>query len=105
ARESWAQLLAALAEIVPRADAAAPGCGWFKTRKARGYGKFDNHSHGAPHKSNSKEFWATRAPFQEKYKLKFEGFGDGAPADAAVLRKQTEAHFEMLRHVLRETPG
>ncbi len=103
--ESFAELLEALHAICGAKDPTAPGVVWFKVRKGRGYGKFDNHSHGSPHKSNSKEFWATRAPFQEKYGVRFEGFGDGPPADAATLRKQTQAHFEVLRHVLRETPG
>src|SRR5262245_47515976 len=33
---------------------------WVKTRKGRGYGKYDNKSHGSPHKTNSPEFWAVR---------------------------------------------
>ncbi|HKD99543.1 MAG TPA: transketolase, partial [Planctomycetota bacterium] len=103
--ESFEQILSALHAIVGAEDPATPGMVWVKTRKGRGYGKFDNHSHGSPHKSNSKEFWATRAPFQERYRVKFEGFGEGPPADAAALRKQTEAHFEVLRHVLVSTPG
>jgi transketolase len=103
--DSFPQLFAALEEICGAKDPAAPGVVWFKTRKGRGYGKFDNHSHGAPHKTHSKEFWATRAPFQEKYGVRFEGFGEAAPADAEVLRAQTAAHFETLRGVLTKTPG
>src|SRR5262249_39171958 len=95
--ESFEQLIAALHAIVSVDDADPPGVVWFKTRKGRGYGKYDNHSHGSPHKSNSKEFWATRAPFQEKYGVKFEAFGEAAPADAAALRAQTESHFDLLR--------
>ena len=30
-----------------------PSVAWFKTRKGRGYGKYDNKSHGTPHAMNS----------------------------------------------------
>ena len=54
---------------------------WFKTQKGRGYGVFDNASHGAPHKRNSELFWNTKLEFSEKYNLKFDhinklGFDD-----------------------------
>lgn len=103
--ESFSELFDALHAICGVADAATPGAVWFKMRKGRGYGKFDNHSHGAPHKTHSKEFWGTKAPFQEKYGVRFEAFGEAAPADAEALRKQTESHYETLRQVLCETPG
>ena len=46
----------------------------FKTRKGRGYHKYDYASHGAAHKRNSELFWKCRADFQEKYGVAFEGF-------------------------------
>ncbi|MBL8695718.1 MAG: transketolase [Planctomycetes bacterium] len=103
--DDFAQIFEALTAICGDSKAVTPGCVWFKTRKGRGYGKFDNHSHGAPHKTHSKEFWATRAEFQEKYGVKFEAFGEAAPADAETLRKQTVSHFETIRQVLCNTPG
>lgn len=42
--------------------AKLPTCGWFKTRKGRGYGVLDNKSHGAPHPLNSAAFWETKRP-------------------------------------------
>lgn len=103
--ENFEQLLTALHSICGSMDANVPGIVWFKMRKGRGYGKFDNHSHGSPHKTHSKEFWGTRAPFQDKYGVKFDGFGEPAPADAAMLKKQSEAHLETVRHVLCTFPG
>jgi transketolase len=103
--ENFEQLFAALRTICDDPDASIPGIVWFKMRKGRGYNKYDNHSHGAPHKTHSKEFWSTKAPFQEKYGVKFEAFGESAPADSATLRKQTESHFATLRHVLHSHPG
>lgn len=103
--QNFEQIFEALHAICGVKDSSVPGIVWFKTRKGRGYGKFDNHSHGAPHKTHSKEFWATRAEFQEKYGVKFEAFGESAPADAAVLRRQTQSHFDTVREVLCNTPG
>ncbi|MBI3818177.1 MAG: transketolase [Planctomycetes bacterium] len=103
--ENFEQLFDALHAIAGAQDANVPGIVWFKMRKGRGYGKYDNHSHGSPHKTHSKEFWGTRAPFQEKYGVKFEAFGEAPPADAATLRKQTESHFETVRNVLCSVPG
>ncbi len=45
--------------------------------------KYDNPSHGAPHKMNSEIFWETKKPFAEKYGAKFANFGGPAPADPA----------------------
>ncbi len=44
-----------------------PSVAWFKTRKGRGYGKYDNKSHGTPHAMNSPEFWAVRKEFMERH--------------------------------------
>ncbi len=42
-----------------------PGAVWFKTRKGRGYHKFDAASHGTPHKRNSELFWRVPRGFPE----------------------------------------
>ncbi|MFN0207128.1 MAG: transketolase [Planctomycetota bacterium] len=103
--ENFEQLLGALHAICSDSNSNYPGVVWFKMRKGRGYNKYDNHSHGSPHKTHSKEFWSTKAPFQEKYGVKFESFGDAAPADAAMLLKHSQSHFDTLREVLCNTPG
>ncbi len=44
-----------------------PNIAWFKTRKGREYGIFDNKSHGTPHKPmNSPMFWETTKIFTER---------------------------------------
>jgi len=78
-----------------------PGMVWMKTRKGRGYGKFDYSSHGAPHKLNSAEYWDTKKPFMEKYGIEFEGFGEVAPADANLLHTQVRNNLAKVAAVLR----
>src|SRR5262245_43327147 len=72
-----------------------PSMAWFKTRKGRGYGKYDNKSHGTPHKMNSPEFWAVRRQFMEKYGVEYEGVDQAAPEDAAVRKRQATRNFEI----------
>jgi transketolase len=79
-----------------------PGCVWVKTRKGRGYHKFDYHSHGTPHKRNSEPFWKGRADFQEKYGVRFAGFGDQTDPGEDRCREQTRGWFETVFSVLRE---
>lgn len=71
-----------------------PNMGWFKTRKGREYGVFDNKSHGVPHKQNSDLFWETKRIFAEKYEIEFEGFGQPAPDDSQAMLNQTRANYE-----------
>ena len=80
--------------------AKLPTCGWFKTRKGRGYGVLDNKSHGAPHPLNSAAFWETKRPFAEAYGVAFEGFGQPAPAAEAEQRAQTLANIQLVMGVL-----
>ena len=79
-----------------------PTCGWFKTRKGRGYGVYDNKSHGAPHPMNSPAFWETKKPFAEKYGVAFDGFGQPAPATEAEQRAQTLANIQKVMDVLHK---
>ncbi len=77
-----------------------PNIGWFKTRKGRGYLKYDNKSHGSPHKMNSEIFWETKKPFQDKYGVKFVGFGEGAPKTEAEIYKQFKANIDVAMSVI-----
>jgi transketolase len=79
-----------------------PSMAWFKTRKGRGYGKYDNKSHGAPHKKNSPEFWAVRKEFMAKYGVEYQGVDEPAPADAAAEREQARANFEIAMSVMHQ---
>ena len=101
--ESWKAVVDALHALVdgPNPD-RTPGMAWFKTRKGRGYLKYDNASHGAPHGRNSKEFWETKRPFVEKYGAKFVNFGGEAPKDPAGLKAEFKANLKAVIDVLRE---
>jgi len=79
-----------------------PSMYWGKTRKGRGYLKYDNKSHGAPHKMNSEPFWTLRKQFMEKYGVEYEGVDQGAPQDATALRAQAHHNFETAISVLRD---
>ncbi len=77
-----------------------PNAGWFKTRKGRGYLKYDNKSHGSPHKMNSEIFWETKKPFQEKYGVEFVGFGKPAPSTEKEIYEQFKANIEVAMSVI-----
>ena len=78
-----------------------PSMAWFKTRKGRGYGTYDNKSHGTPHPMNSEKFWTTRKAFMAKYGVSYEGVDQPAPADPAAQRAQAAANFQIALSVLR----
>ncbi|HOV39908.1 MAG TPA: transketolase, partial [Spirochaetales bacterium] len=82
----------------------APQVLWFKTRKGRGYGKYDYASHGVPHPLNSEAFWASKKPFAEKYGVQFKNFGGPAPEDPLELAKEFRANLEAVITVLKEDP-
>ncbi len=84
---------------------AAPTIAWFRTRKGRGYGKFDAASHGSPHKEHSPEFWAVRKEFMARYGVEYEGVDQAAPADASACRAQAEANLRTAMSVMHASPG
>ena len=77
-----------------------PSAAWFKTRKGRGYLKYDNASHGSPHKINSDLFWKLKEPFAEKYGIEFRNFGGSAPKDSEALGVEFEANLRAVIDVL-----
>jgi transketolase len=82
-----------------------PNAAWFKTRKGRGYGKFDNVSHGAPHAMDSEPFWATKREFAEKYGVEFANFGGPAPKDPAVRQQEFADNLQAVFSVLQKDPA
>ena len=69
----------------------APSVAWFRTRKGRGYGVYDNKSHGAAHKYNSPLFWETKKEFADKYGISFDGFGtEGSSVHEEKLAQASE---------------
>jgi len=97
----WGPVTQAILTMIygPNPD-RVPSVAWFKTRKGRGYGKYDNPSHGAPHKTNSDEFWETKRPFMEKYGVQFANFGGPAPKEPAELHAEFEANLKVVIDVL-----
>ena len=77
-----------------------PSVAWFRTRKGRGYLKYDNPSHGAPHAMDSEIFWATKRPFAEKYGATFTHLGGAAPKDPAAIREEFRANLKAVIDVL-----
>ncbi len=100
--ESYPDITRALLEIVHAQDTGGrPGCVWTKTRKGRGYHKYDAASHGAPHKRNSELFWRGRLDFTEKYGVAFEGAGNTTDPGEDACREQTRDWFEVVFDVLK----
>lgn len=103
--EDYPEIARALLEVVlAERTGGRPGMVWFKTRKGRGYYKYDNASHGAPHPRNSELFWKCREDFQNKYGVEFEGFGDTTDPGEEACRKQTEGWFRTVFQVMRDDP-
>ncbi|HUB71968.1 MAG TPA: hypothetical protein VL984_16215 [Acidimicrobiales bacterium] len=78
-----------------------PAIAWFKTRKGRGYGKYDAASHGVPWPINSPQFWAVRKDFMERYGVEYQGVDEPAPSGADAVRAQAEANLRVAMSVLR----
>ncbi|HEU4673536.1 MAG TPA: hypothetical protein VFS32_11605 [Candidatus Limnocylindrales bacterium] len=79
-----------------------PSMAWFRTRKGRGYGKYDYKSHGTPHPMNSPEFWAVRHGFMEKYGVEYVGVDEAAPSDPDERAAQAEANFRVAIGAFRD---
>ena len=78
-----------------------PSVGWFRTRKGRGYGKYDNKSHGTPWPMNAPEFWAVRHEFMARHGVEYAGVDHEAPADTAERTDQARRNLELAISVLR----
>lgn len=74
---------------------------WFKTRKGRGYLKYDNKSHGTPHPINHELFWQTKKEFMDKYGVEFDGYGQPAPKDPAAIKEQFRNNLKIVADVIR----
>ncbi len=74
---------------------------WFKTRKGRGYLKYDNKSHGSPHPMNHELFWQTKKEFMDKYGVEFDGYGQAAPKDADAIKEQFRNNLKVIADVIR----
>ncbi|MDR3544478.1 MAG: 1-deoxy-D-xylulose-5-phosphate synthase N-terminal domain-containing protein, partial [Candidatus Limnocylindrales bacterium] len=98
----WAPVTRAVLEAARGENPAKrPSVAWFRTRKGRGYGKYDAPSHGTPHPMNAPEFWAVRHEFMAKYGVTYQGVDEAAPTDAEARARQAEANLRIAMGVLR----
>ena len=84
--------------------AGVPSVGWFRTRKGRGYGKYDAPSHGAVWPRHAPEFWAVRKEFMARHGVAYEGVDEPAPADDLARRAQAARNLDVALSVLRRDP-
>jgi transketolase len=78
-----------------------PTVGWFKTRKGRGYLKYDYQSHGTAHAMNSELFWQLRKDFMAKYGVEYEGTDTPAPKEPAAIQAQARHNLAVAAGALR----
>ncbi|MBD3336326.1 MAG: transketolase [Candidatus Eisenbacteria bacterium] len=99
----WPQVSKALIEMVHGDNPEkAPSCAWMKTRKGRGYLKYDYASHGAPHKpANNELYWKTKQEFMEKYDIEFDGYGQPRPEDDRAFAEQVKTNLRKVFEVMR----
>ncbi|RKZ16174.1 transketolase, partial [bacterium] len=98
----WEQVTGALLEMTDGDNPAQrPGMMFGKTRKGRGYYKYDAPSHGAPHKMNDENFWKCRTDFSGIYGTKWAGEGEPAPDNKAAQRQQFADDLNAALEVLR----
>ncbi|MBW2559189.1 MAG: transketolase, partial [Deltaproteobacteria bacterium] len=97
----WAPVLKTILELtMGEREDGVPSAAWFTTRKGRGYLKYDNASHGSPHKMNSELFWKTKEPFAEEYSVEFTNSGSGPPESQEALQDEFEANLRVVIEVL-----
>lgn len=98
----WHDVLQALLEMTHGDNPPhRPGMMFGRTRKGRGYYKYDAPSHGSPHKMNDENFWRCRSDFSDKYGVAWDGAGEPAPKDKDALRRQFAANLNVALDVLR----
>ena len=98
--ENWESITGTFLNMVSNDNPnQVPSMAWTKTRKGRGYLKYDNASHGSPHAKNSDLFWETKKPFMEKYGVNFTNYRVGAP-DLENERAEFKANLNAVIEVL-----
>ena len=101
--ENWEEICNAYYNLlIKNSDPDIPKIIYSKTRKGRGYHKFDHHSHGSPHRRNSELFWKTKEDFAKKYNVDFEGFGEPEGNDRKHQEEQAIAMYEAIFSVMNK---
>jgi len=78
-----------------------PSIAWVRTKKGRGYLKYDAASHGSPHAMDCETFWETKRPFADKYGVHFQNEGGCAPATAEEIDAEFRANLQVVIGVLQ----
>lgn len=99
--EDWEQITKAFILLNSPDGEGQPKVLWTKNRKGRGYGVFDNLSHGVPHKANSELFWAGMKQFALRNGVSFDNPGEPRPASERQFREETAGHLSQVMSVLR----
>ena len=98
----WSPVAESMLEMIGSENGnKSPSMLWFKTRKGRGYGKFDNASHGAPHATDCDAFWGTKKAFAKRYGVQFENFGGRAPDDPKKLESEFRSNLRAVMEVMQ----
>ena len=101
----WESTNLALQEMASDENSeGAPAMAWFKTRKGRGYGVYDNKSHGAAHKFNNPTYWQTKQEFSDKYGIQFDGMGESGPDTKAERTEQAGINMARVFQVFDQDP-
>ena len=103
--EDWEAITKAFILLNSPEGTTQPKMLWTRNRKGRGYGVFDNLSHGAAHKANSELFWQGRKEFALRHGVAFENQAGGRPADDRQFREETASHLRTVMSVLRDNQG
>ena len=103
--EELEYILEAYNELFNNPDDNQPKALWVKTRKGRGYGKFDYASHGSPHKRNSEEFWTIKREFGEKYNIDFNYLDSPASQDFSQNKEQMAETLQSVMSLFDKMEG
>jgi transketolase len=101
----WAPVTRAVLEAARGENPGqVPSVAWFRTRKGRGYLKYDSKSHGSPHAMNSAPFWELRSAFMAKYGMTYVGVDEPAPSDPRAIHEQAAENLRRAAGVLADHP-
>ena len=101
----WESILNAYTKLFSEENENQPKAIWVKTRKGRGYLKYDSDSHGSPHKRNSNEFWSIRKKFSNEYDIKFKYMDLPASENNSENKKQMLDTLESVLSLYKKIPG
>ena len=103
--EDWESILKAYEALLNSTNNDQPKALWVKTRKGRGYLKYDEASHGSPHKRNSKEFWEIRRQFSKDHGIDFKYMDMPASDKFEDNKKQMSSTLDSVLSLFDKMPG